>query len=137
MSKVFLKEYINEYNNDDINQFRNYIAENYFNNGPKCKIMNNYLVLHDKLTELILFQCIHPKFRNIFPSGYIYSSIKIDEYFCDDKFDENNIADLLKAKDIYEKSCIDGNPLLFIVIEFPRKDNAEMSDILFILTDDI
>ena len=128
-----LFQYTEKYNKDDINQFTKYIAENYLNNGSKCQIMYNFLQLHDKSTEIILFQRNHPKFHNIMPSGYTFTSIKKDKYFCDDKLCGNN-EELIKAKKVYEKSCIDGKPLIFIVVEYPRKDDVKTSDLSYILT---
>lgn len=126
-------KYTEEYNKDDINHFAKYIFENYFNKGPKCQIMNNYLGLHDKSAQLILFQRIHPQKHYLFQKEYVFMSIKINDYFTDDKTNDD-ICELLKAKQIYEKSLTNGDALLFVVVEFPRKDDFKAADISYILS---
>jgi len=136
-SKQQLDEYIKEYNESNIDKFTEYIKKEYFDNGPKRQIMEDFLLQHDKKNNLIVFERKHPDLYDSIPEAYVYRSININEYF--KEFDKNEKfrscnEELIKSKETHEQLCSMGYPLLFFIVQYPYKQNSEMCDINYIVT---
>ena len=130
-------DYVKEYNESNIDKFTEYIKTEYFNDGPKRQIMEEFLLQHNKTTNLIVFERKHPDIYEHISEPYAYSSVNINEYFKElyknEKFRNNN-EELIKSKDTHEQLCKMGYPLLFFIVQYPYKQNSEMCDLNYVVT---
>lgn len=130
-------KYMENYKLGDINMFADDMVELFFGDGKKKPTMMKLLESHNRDTEAIIFQKLHPDDYLPEFESYLHQSIKLVDFFAlNDEFIEKN-DELFVAKEKHNQSCLNGNPLLFFIFLYPKIDHKEISDMEFVLCDNI
>jgi len=130
-------KYREEYKKENVTIFADEMAKLHFADGSKRANLEKILESHNKETQLILFQKLHPDDYISEFESYVHQSMNLIDFFSEnDQFNGHNY-ELFDAKERHRKSCIIGQPLLFCVFMFPKLDQKEISDMELMLIDDL